>query len=91
MGRDYVETDCDTASLASGGSLRRTNVDGDVVLIAVHRGNFEFMADLQRALREGRVNQKEWEQGAWSAIYVSVACNFLKAVKAVTGGIGRGI
>lgn len=87
----YVETDCDTAPLASGGSLLRTNADGDDVLIAVHRGNFEFTADLQRALSEGRVNKKEWEQGAWSAIYVSVAGNFLKALKAVSGGVGRGI
>ena len=77
--------------MASGGSLLRSNAYGDIVLIAVHRGNFEFTADLQRALSEGRVNQKEWEQGAWSAIYVSVAGNFLKALRAVTGGIGRGI
>lgn len=76
----YVETDCDGAPLASGSSLLRDTRKGDT-LLGIFRGNFEFSDALEKALRENRVNRREWEQGAWSSIYVSVDGKFLKALE----------
>jgi hypothetical protein len=76
----YVETDCDTAELTSGGSLLRSGPGSDT-LIGIHMGSFESKQELTRALSENRLNIKPYKRGAWSAIYVSLDGEFLQSLR----------
>lgn len=77
----YVETTCDNAILASGGSLLRPSPTGDGdTLIGIHMGSFELNDMLEKALEEGRTNTAPFKQGSWSAIYTSVDGVFLRAL-----------
>jgi hypothetical protein len=81
----YVETDCDTAELTSGGSLLRAGRRGSDTLIGIHMGSFESKAELTQALLENRVNMKPYKRGAWSAIYVSLTGDFLQSLQHLLG------
>jgi hypothetical protein len=76
----FVETDCDTAALTSGGSLLRAGQGSDT-LIGIHMGSFETKEELARALSENRLNIKPYKRGAWSAIYVSLTGDFLQSLR----------
>lgn len=78
----YVETDCDTAELTSGGSLLRSGRGSDT-LIGIHMGSFESKEELTQALSENRVNIKPYKRGAWSAIYVSLDGAFLQSLRSL--------
>jgi hypothetical protein len=76
----YVETDCDTAELTSGGSLLRPGKGSDT-LIGIHMGNFETREDLLKALAEKRFNTNPYRKGQWSALYVSLDGAFLRSLQ----------
>lgn len=83
-GGSYVETDCDTAKLMSGGPLIRRGQNGDT-LIGIHMGSFESKEELQEAMRTGNPTTKDYKSGEWAGLYVSLDGELLKSLQAILG------
>lgn len=82
-GDGYVETDCDTAELSSGGALLRRDTTRDT-LIGIHMGTYESKAELTQALNENRTNTRPYKHKVWAALYVLVDHDFLRTLRQAT-------
>ena len=81
-----LESTCDAASGASGGSLLLSSDKRDY-LIAITTGGQETEAELAEAVRNRRENRRPFEQGQWFTLHVALHGAFLKALqKAINRG-----
>lgn len=83
-GGSYVETDCDTAKLMSGGPLLRLGKGADT-LIGIHMGSFESKEELKEAMRTGKPTTKPYSSGEWAGLYVSIDGDLLKSLQEILG------
>jgi hypothetical protein len=77
----YIESTCDLAGGASGGSILKPGSD---VLMAIHRGNDDSAAETA-AGRAGHSVHKPYRESEWASYHILVADEFLDTLRRATG------